>query len=176
MPQRPEIIVVPRTQPCVVIERKVIARVEHTPVLPTPVETMQEPKPCVIVSPCSEAGSGDSSNDTVVLLAGATIHGDRAVIVENDVISHPDTSNPAHASAVIGIAEQSGSIGAFIRVRKRGQMQIAGASFEPGFVWCGASGVLTQNPVGIGWLLPVGRALDATTIDVSVEPPILRSI
>lgn len=117
-----------------------------------------------------DAGSGG----LLVYPAGETIHGRRAVRVAGGLLFHPDTAVNAHATQVVGIATQSGSPSASVTVRTAGTITEASWAWSPGAVWCGADGVLTQSPA-TGWLLQIGRAIDATTIDVDVDTPFFRS-
>lgn len=117
---------------------------------------------------------GETEGATFVATAGETIHGQRAVRVVNDQIFHPDVTNSAHAQQVVGIAMQSGPSGTQLLVRTGGQMTEPSWNWAAGPVWCGVDGQLTQDTSFTGWLLPVGRATDATTIVVDIDTPISR--
>lgn len=118
---------------------------------------------------------GETDGATFVATAGETIHGGRAVRCSGGLLYHPDLAEPDHADQVCGVALQSGIAGAQLLVRSRGPFVEPTATWEPGAVWCGPSGALTQLIPGSGWLLAIGRARSATTVDVDVEEPVIRS-
>lgn len=118
---------------------------------------------------------GETEGATFIGIAGETIHGGRAVRCSGGLIYHPDLTEPEHADQVCGVAVQSGITGAQLLVRARGPLVEPTATWDAGVVWCGADGVLTQTVPLAGWLLAVGRALTATTVDIDVEEPVIRS-
>lgn len=150
-----------------------------------PVVTVVETRPQVTVAsgglqgPPGEQGApgpaGPTEGSTFNLSAGETIHGRRVVLAANGQIFHPDIHNVAHATQVVGVALQAGNAGALLGVRTAGTMTDSGWNWAPGPIYCGDQGVLTQNPGATGWLLAIGRALDAATIDIDIDNPIVRS-
>lgn len=108
------------------------------------------------------------------LVAGEVIHSLRAVMAVDGEALHPDTSSNPDSVRVVGIALISGVIGDEILVQPSGRLTESSWSWSPGSVYCGDDGVLTQTPTSGEWILVVGRALSATTIEVSVAQPILR--
>lgn len=118
---------------------------------------------------------GMVSGETLVRPCAETIHGHRAVMIANGAFRRPDLAQAAHADAVIGISEQSGVAGDVISARMRGLISEPSWTWSPGFVYCGTDGVLMQAPSPAGWLLVVGRAVDATTIDVDIDTPFHRA-
>lgn len=128
----------------------------------------------VNVLPLACMGGGSAASDVLVRPCVGAVHGHRAVMIADGAFRHPDLAQAAHADAVIGIAEQSGAAGDEIAARMRGLIRESSWSWSPGSIWCGADGVLTQAPPPTGWLLVVGRAVDATTIDVDIDTPFHR--
>ncbi|MCH3788329.1 hypothetical protein LZB33_08880, partial [Campylobacter jejuni] len=61
-----------------------------------------------------------------------------------------------------------------VAVRLAGTIEEASWTWRDGGVWCGADGALTQAPGTAGWLLCVGRALNATTLMIDFDSPIAR--
>jgi hypothetical protein len=118
---------------------------------------------------------GETEGATFIAIAGETIHGGRAVRCSGGLLYHPDLGQPDHADQVCGVAVQSGIAGTSLLVRTRGPFVEPTATWDAGAVWCGAGGVLEQAVPLSGWLLVVGRARNATTIDVDVEEPVIRS-
>lgn len=99
----------------------------------------------------------------------------RAVTVAGDGrVAYPDRAVTADASRFLGILVTSASAADDpVTVRRRGAITEAGWSWTPGPVWVGDTGLLTQAVPSTGWVLQVGTAINATTIDIEPEPPIL---
>lgn len=107
--------------------------------------------------------------------AGATVLAMYVVRASGGNLYPVDTSVSTHAEQVVGVALQSTStVGASVSVRLGGSVNDPGWSFSEGPVFCAASGALTQSPPTTGWLLQVGVALSATTVNINIEQPIHR--
>lgn len=117
---------------------------------------------------------GATEGTTINLIADGVVHGHRVVRVFDGEVSHPDTQIAAHALQVIGISTGSGTTGSTVTVRLKGPMTEPSWNWAPGAVWCGSDGQLTQSPDDGRWLMQVGRVLTPTSIDVDIEPAILR--
>jgi hypothetical protein len=117
---------------------------------------------------------GEAEGATFTAPAGSTVFGHRAVRLVDGAVFHPDTRDSAHAPAVCGIAQQSSAPGSPVLVRTAGTMTEPSWAWAPGYVWCGADGVLTQTPEPTGWLLAVGRAINPTTLVVDIDTPVMR--
>jgi hypothetical protein len=123
--------------------------------------------------PRGESGSGTAVD--VTRSAGAVIHGLRVVRATSGIIYPVDLAEALHAEQVIGVATQSvTTIGHDVVVRTSGPLSDNAWNWQPGAVFCGADGVLTQDPATTGWLLQVARVIDAQTIDIDIETPIYR--
>lgn len=109
------------------------------------------------------------------LPAGETIHGRRVVFVEDGEVFHPDLGVNSHAGQCLGIAANAANIGDPVTVRSEGSMTDGGWSWSPGLIYCGAGGILTQTPPAAGWSLIVAVAVDATTIEIHLQIPIVRT-
>lgn len=128
----------------------------------------------------SEAGprgpaGQDAAGATLTLPTAVSIHAGRAVRLVGGQLSHPDTSTPAHADQVAGVAETAAAGGATARIRTAGVTSNDAWTWTEGPVYVGADGVLTQTPPAVGWLMTIGRALTSTSLLVDPEPPIFRS-
>jgi hypothetical protein len=147
----------------------------HTTTQPNTANVVPQLSQLVNVAMAGPMGPpGETDGATFNAVAAATIHGGRAVRIENGEISHPSISTPAHAPQIIGIAVQSGSVGTTLSVRAKGQMSDIAWNWSPGFVFAGNAGILTQTAPATGYIVAVARVIDPTTIDVDVEPPIFR--
>lgn len=111
---------------------------------------------------------------TVSLTASGAISALRAVVADDGNARYPNMAVAGDVAAVAGISVTSAASGGQVSVLTAGPWTDAGWSWMPGPVFAGASGVLTQTPP-IGAVLMVGRALDATTLMVGVQLPLLRN-
>lgn len=160
----------------VVVERRQTVAVSREVQRPVQVSSPGPAGPPGAAGEQGPAGpAGQTEGSTFNLTAGETIHGRRVVLAANGQIHHPDIHNVAHATQVVGVALQAGNAGTVLGVRTAGTMTDSGWAWAPGPIYCGEQGVLTQDPGATGWLLAVGRALDATTIDIDIDNPIVRS-
>lgn len=115
---------------------------------------------------------GPVGGSAIEMVAITTIHGLRAVRAVGGQISHPDTDEPDHAEQVIGVALQSGT--GVIQVQVSGLLTEGSWTWAPALVYCGDDGVLTQSPAATGWLLAVGRAIAADTIEIDIDTVFYR--
>ncbi len=111
----------------------------------------------------------------VTMTAAETIHNNRAVSVGDGDIWHPLLADVDDSRVVLGITRQAGGLGDPILVQTAGPVTNGGWSWVEGPVYSDDSGVLTQTAPSTGWIVCVGIATSATTIDVRVSRPILRS-
>lgn len=168
----------------IVVERRgaVAIRDPRTPIVatarPTQVEAIQADTRTVEVAargaqgPAGPAGPAGTSPEATYPV-GQPIHGHRVVRLDNGKAYHPDTAVLEHAQACIGIALQSATTGD-VTVRLAGTVEEGSWSWQDGAVWCGHDGALTQSPGAYGWLLCVGRAVNATTLMIDFDTPIAR--
>jgi hypothetical protein len=119
-------------------------------------------------------GGGDSNQ--IVCNARTTIHSLRVVASDaSGRAYHPNVHDLQDATRVVGLAVQSAAQGSSFRARYGGQMFEVSWGWQPGPVWCGDQGRLTQSPPASGWLLQVGRATSPNTLIIDIEEPIVRS-
>ena len=125
--------------------------------------------------PGPQGPAGAPGGTTVDYIAGETIHGRRAVMVEDGVVFHPDTSVVGDATKVIGIATNAAALGDTVTVQTIGTFSEGTWTWAPVLVYCGNGGVLTQSPAATGWLLSIGRATNQTDIAVDIDTPFMRA-
>lgn len=111
---------------------------------------------------------------TVSLTASGAISALRAVVADDGNARYPNMTVAGDVAAVVGISVTSAASGGQVSVLTAGPWTDAGWSWSPGPVFAGTGGVLTQTPP-TGAVLMVGRALDATTLMVGVQLPLLRN-
>ena len=107
--------------------------------------------------------------------ADGTIHGRRAVAASLGLVYHPTLATPADGVNVYGIAATAAVDGDPVEVQTQGPMTDASWTWVAGPVYVDDEGVLTQTAPTTGWIVSVGMAVAADTIDVHISMPILRS-
>jgi hypothetical protein len=119
---------------------------------------------------------GVTEGTTFNIEAATVIHARRVVCVGALGAFHPDLDDPVDATQVAGIAVTAASTpGDEISVRTSGPMVDAGWAWTPGYVYCGADGVLTQSLPAAGWVQRVGRVTGPTSFEVDIDTPIVRT-
>lgn len=76
-------------------------------------------------------------------------------------------------SHVLGISRAAALSGANVPVCTDGVLSDALWSWTPGPVYLGTNGQLTQTPPSSGVLVPVGIAVDSTTLNVQIHEPLI---
>lgn len=125
--------------------------------------------------PIGPQGEPGDSIFTLLAPGGSAISALRAVVAEGGVARYPDINDPLDAARVVGISLTAAGPGEEITVRYAGAMDDEWWTWQPGAVWCGAAGVLTQTlPQSPAWLMEVGRSTSATNILIDIQRPIIR--
>ena len=109
-------------------------------------------------------------SDDVSLTAGASLSALRAV-TSNSNGEAVYASNDTLANAqVIGITSNAASAGAGVTIKTSGILTDASWSWTKGTVYLGTNGQLTQTtPSGGAYIVHIGRALTATTLQIDVD-------
>lgn len=115
---------------------------------------------------------GDSDLDVV---AGTVLGGHRVVYYDGLVVRYADHVDEANADKVLGITTQAAEQGGVIRVKRQGLLVESTWSWNPGPVFLGSNGLLTQASPVTGFILQVGVAMNATTLDIRPTFPIYLS-
>ena len=117
-----------------------------------------------------------NDNNRFTAQAGASVSGHRVVGANNSSeLFHIANNVIDHAFRYVGLSENASSIGGDVTAVRYGPITFSGWSFtadEP--VYLGLDGLLTQTVPGNPalFILIVGIALTATTINVDFQPPI----
>lgn len=98
----------------------------------------------------------------------------RAVSESPDGVRYVDPSDDTSVAGLLGVSISGGDIGASIRIKAvRGDTLDNNLwNWEPGFVFVGASGTLTQTPPTTGWEIVVGYAPSPTRINLTFDEPV----
>ena len=122
-----------------------------------------------------DKGDPGIEGGALIVTAGDTIHGRRVVRMFNGLAFHPDISDNSQVLQVLGISEEAAANGDLFPVRTSGRMVNSSWGWNPGYVYCGVDGVLTQSVPPTGWLQRVARVIDPTTINVDIDTPFIRT-
>jgi hypothetical protein len=105
--------------------------------------------------------------------AGTSISADTAVVLIGGLLYPANPTNLAHAGKVIGVASQSGLVGATINYQFAGE--VAGGSWtQDSFYFVGLNGVLstTPNASGAVWSQLIGYAKSSSVLVVNTGQPV----
>jgi len=106
--------------------------------------------------------------------AGTTVSGQRVVVRGAAGVLYADSSNPAHAGAVLGVTNGAALAGTEVDVVERGAVDDAGWSWTPYQpLWLNGVGLISGTPPSSGFSCQIGFALTATRIYVAVQVPVV---
>lgn len=115
-------------------------------------------------------GQGASGGTAI---AGEVISADKVVILSGGKLYHADPTNIAHAGKVVGIASQSGAMGAPIMYQQAGEVP-GGSYTQDSFYFLGLNGALstTQNASGAVFSQLIGYAKTTSVFVVQMGQPV----
>lgn len=122
--------------------------------------------------------SNDLAIDTVPYIAGEALGVFEAVIPSaTGRVVHADPSDPLALYGLIGITISTAALGQTVTVQRRGPVTIVGAHFfDQRAVYAAHDGTLTQTPDYEATALPIGVAIDSTTLFVAPGWPALLGL
>ena len=129
----------------------------------TPCETVE-----LTVQDSVWVAGGDGS--AFIRIAGEPISALRAVYELHNGAVHPlSADDDDHIDLLAGITLTSASSGAEVTVQRAGPLDATGLNLQPGRVWLGMDGALTQTPpeTGFDTLLGYATAEQRLYIDIS---------
>ena len=109
---------------------------------------------------CLPQGGGDDESALLARIAGDNISALR-VVWENEfgVVKTLDSSDTAHACMLAGLTVTAADANSVIYVQRGGVVDASGLGLDPGCVWAGTNGQLTQTPPTTGLDIFVGMAV-----------------
>ena len=122
----------------------------------------------VVTDPACTSGGGNSS--TFTRIAGEPISALHAVYELPSGTVHPLSADDAeHIDLLAGVTVTSAATGQEITVQRSGPLDASGLNLQPGRVWLGTDGALTQTPPenGFDTLLGYATAEQRLYIDIS---------
>jgi TRAP-type uncharacterized transport system substrate-binding protein len=149
-------------------------------VLGQPFVLVREPAvpPAIVVAagtqgPAGRQGApGPAGGSAFQRLAGETLSALRVVYELAGQVFALDAGDAEHIDLLLGVTLTAADTGADINVQRSGVLDDAGWSWQPGRVWLGASGALTQTPPADGFAVLIGSAVSATRITLNIQDAI----
>ena len=140
----------------------------HQPVAP----------PAVVVAagrqgpPGLQGAPGPAGGSAFQRLAGETLSALRVVYEQNGQVFTLDAGDGEHIDLLLGVTLTAAEQGATINVQRSGAIDDAGWNWQPGRIWLGAEGALTQTPPVDGFAVLLGAAVSATRITLNIQDAI----
>lgn len=104
--------------------------------------------------------------------AGETLSALRVVYELAGAVFALDYRDAEHIDLVVGVTLTAAAQGGAVNIQRSGTLDDAAWSWQPGPVWLGAAGALTQSPPTDGFDLLIGSAVSATRITLNIQDPI----
>lgn len=122
--------------------------------------------------PGRQGAPGPAGGSSVERVAGEILSALHAVYEWNGQVFTLDYRDAAHIGLLSGITLTAAQLGSPINVQGLGPLEASGWSWQPGPVWLGAAGALTQTPPADGFDVLIGAAVSATRLLINLQPPI----
>lgn len=115
---------------------------------------------------------GPAGGAAVQRLAGGELSALRAVYELDGYVYPLDYRDSAHIDLLLGVTLTAASAGAAVNVQRTGDLSDSGWAWQPGRIYLGQAGLLTQHPAETGYSLLIGSAVSATRIILNLQDPI----
>ncbi len=117
--------------------------------------------------------AGPSGGTSTEYVAGTVLGGHRIVFAEGTQVQYVDSADISQVERVVGITLHAAEEGAPVLVQRHSEITELTWQWEPGPVYLGSNGLLTQVVPSTGVFLQVGIALSATVLDLRISSPII---
>lgn len=122
--------------------------------------------------PGRQGAPGPAGGSAFLRDAGETLSALRVVYELAGQVFVLDAGDAAHIDLLLGVTLTAAETGASINVQRSGAIDDASWSWQPGRVWLGAAGALTQTPPVDGFAVLIGAAVSATRITLNIQDAI----
>jgi hypothetical protein len=100
----------------------------------------------------------------------------RVIVGEGGIGRYPDINNADDAGRVVGVSYTAAIEGATFVAQSDGLIEDSFWTWQPGPVWCGIDGQLTQSlPPSPAWVMEIGRSRNTTSLLLDIQAPIIRN-
>lgn len=114
-------------------------------------------------------GGTTVDSNRITARAGQVLSGHRAVWPDGQGVVRYASATDATAELVAGITLHAADLGATIAIQTAGELEEPSWAWQPGIVWLGTNGTLTQTPPLLGATVPLGTPLSATRLLLRVQ-------
>lgn len=115
---------------------------------------------------------GPDGGSAFARVAGETISALRVVYEIDGRVFYLDAGDAEHIDLLLGITLTAAGTGETVNVQRSGAIDDAAWSWQPGRVWLGSDGSLTQTPPADGFAVLIGAAVSATRITLNIQDAI----
>ncbi|AVO56160.1 hypothetical protein [Ectopseudomonas mendocina] len=122
--------------------------------------------------PGRQGEPGPEAGSAFQRVAGETLSALRVVYELAGQVFKLDARDGERIDLLLGVTLTAAQQGDTINVQRSGAIDDAGWSWQPGLVWLGADGALTQQPPVDGFAVLIGAAVSATRITLNIQPGI----
>ncbi len=122
--------------------------------------------------PGRQGDPGPAGGSAVQRIAGEQLSALRVLYEWAGVVRYLDLQDDAHIDQVAGITLTAVEQGELVNLQLSGPLDDESWNWQPGPVWLGAAGTLTQTPPLDGHLLFIGNAVSPTRIIINIDQPI----
>jgi hypothetical protein len=140
---------------------------------------VQQPAPPAVVvtrgipGPQGRQGEpGPAGGASVQRTAGSNLSALLAVYELGGVVRALSADDAVHIDLMLGITLTAAQAGEPVNVQRLGAIEDSGWNWEPGRVFLGANGALTQTPPTSGFDVLIGSATSPTRIALNLQDPI----
>lgn len=122
--------------------------------------------------PGGRGAPGPAGGSAVERIAGEQLSALRVTYEWAGVVRYLDLQDAAHIDQVGGVTLNAVEAGEAVNLQLSGPLDDAAWNWQPGPVWLGPGGTLTQTPPLDGYLLFIGKAVSPTRIIINIDQPI----
>ena len=115
---------------------------------------------------------GPAGGAAVQRLAGSELSALRAVYELDGYVYPLDYRDSAHIDLLLGVTLTAADAGQPVNVQRLGAVDDGGWSWQPGRVWLGATGSLTQTPPTDGYDVLIGAAVASGRLLLNLQDPL----
>jgi len=119
-------------------------------------------------------GLGSVTTFYTTKTAGDNLAAYKIVRVDTDSVYYADKDIASHAGKILGITTETITAGNPINVQTGGELTNGAWAWVAGAIYLGSAGALTQTAPTVGILQKIGVALNATTILIDIDDPVIR--
>lgn len=115
---------------------------------------------------------GPAGGSSLQRLAGEVVSALRVLYELDGEVFVLDYRDAEHIDLVLGVSLTAAEAGQPLNVQRTGVIEDVGWSWQPGRIWLGIDGQLTQTPPVDGFDVLLGAAVSATRITLNIQDPI----